>query len=237
MPTTCSVLLEQFGFRSFLIALCSILIPWPEMHVFVAGAGEIVGYEWVGSLLPWAYSNSNTDGASKGNPGQAGAGGLIRNHEGRWVAGFCHNIGTTNSLEAEVTAIRDGLELVNRLGLTNVDVETDSKLAVQLIAGSIFSGEHVNSLVNDCRRLMEEIGSTTLRHVYREANACADILANLGVVADGLEVFANAPSCVAHQLYNDAIGVEYSRQMKQHEDVGVRGGVMRQRLEHIATVF
>ncbi|PSS34373.1 Ribonuclease H protein [Actinidia chinensis var. chinensis] len=179
----------------------------------------------------------NTDGASKGNPGKAGAGGLIRNHEGRWVAGFCHNIGTTNSLEAEVTAIRDGLELVNRLGLTNVDVETDSKLAVQLIAGSIFSGERVNSLVNDCRRLMEEIGSTTLRHVYREANACADILANLGVVADGLEVFANAPSCVAHQLYNDAIGVEYSRQMKQHEDVGVRGGVMRQRLEHIATVF
>ncbi|GFY81985.1 hypothetical protein Acr_02g0002250 [Actinidia rufa] len=138
----------------------------------------------------------NTDGASKGNLGQAGAGagGLIRNHEGRWVAGFCHNIGTTNSLEAEVTAIKDGLELVNRLGLTNVDVETDSKLAVQLIAGSIFSGEHVNNLVNDCRRLMEEIGSTTLRHVYREANACADILANLGVVADGLEVFANAPS-------------------------------------------
>ena len=179
----------------------------------------------------------NTDGASKGNPGKSGAGGLIRNHEGRWVAGFCHNIGTTNSLEAELSAIRDGLELVNRLRLTNVDVETDSKLAVQLIAGSIFSGEHVNSLVCDCRRLMAEIGSTTLTHVYREANACADILANLGVVANGLEVFANPPSCVAHQLHDDAIGVEYSRQMKKHANVGVRGGVMRQSLEHIGPVF
>ena len=149
----------------------------------------------------------NTDGASRGNPGKSGAGGLIRNHEGRWVAGFCHNIGTTNSLEAELIAIRDGLELVNRLKLMNVDVETDSKLSVQLIAGSIFRGDHVNSLVSDCRRLMAEIGSTTLRHVYREANACADILANMGVVADGPEVFAKAPSCVAHQLHDDAIGV------------------------------
>ncbi|GFY83286.1 hypothetical protein Acr_03g0000600 [Actinidia rufa] len=153
------------------------------------------------------------------------------------LAGFCHNIGTTNSLEAELLAIRDGLELVNRLKLMNVDVETDSKLSVQLIAGSIFRGDHVNSLVSDCRRLMAEIGSTTLRHVYREANACADILANMGVVADGLEVFAKAPSCVAHQLHDDAVGVEYSRQMKKNAYVGVREGVMRQRLEHLGTVF
>ncbi|GFY81999.1 hypothetical protein Acr_02g0002390 [Actinidia rufa] len=134
----------------------------------------------------------NIDGASKGNPGKAGAGGLIRNHEGRWVAGFCHNIGTTNSLEAEVTANKGRSRTRQSIG------------ANERGRGNGFKAR----------------GATDCREYFQ---CRAHILANLGVVVDGLEVFANAPSCVAHQLYNDAIGVEYSRQMKQHADIGVRG--------------
>lgn len=34
----------------------------------------------------------NTDGASRGSPGLAGCGGVIRDHERKWVAGFARRL-------------------------------------------------------------------------------------------------------------------------------------------------
>ncbi|KAJ8767189.1 hypothetical protein K2173_013586 [Erythroxylum novogranatense] len=48
----------------------------------------------------------NTDGASKGNPGVAGAGGVIRDTKGRWLDGFVQNIGVATSFVAELWAIK-----------------------------------------------------------------------------------------------------------------------------------
>ena len=40
----------------------------------------------------------NTDGCSKGNPGIAGGGGVIRDSLGRWLGGFLVHIGTCDAL-------------------------------------------------------------------------------------------------------------------------------------------
>ena len=43
------------------------------------------------------WKKLNTDGASKGNPGLAGCGGVVRDKNGRWIAGFSRRIGVTSS--------------------------------------------------------------------------------------------------------------------------------------------
>lgn len=40
----------------------------------------------------------NTDGASKGNPGPAGGGGVFRGFRGEWLCGFSENIGSCTSV-------------------------------------------------------------------------------------------------------------------------------------------
>ena len=54
----------------------------------------------------------NVNGCSKGNPGLAGAGGVIRDHIGSWIGGFARNIGLYSSVTAELWAIYSGLQLV-----------------------------------------------------------------------------------------------------------------------------
>ncbi|KAH7840967.1 hypothetical protein Vadar_023977 [Vaccinium darrowii] len=156
----------------------------------------------------------NTDGASKGNPGKAGVGGLIRDHKGEWVGGFCQSIGIQSSLEAELRGLRSGLRLARDLNITNLEVEMDAKSAIQLVTGNSDIPRDLWDIVLDCRQLMAQLRVASLKHVYREANACADVLANFGVVSNGYVVYKAAPYWVTRQMKEDARGVEYPRTMK-----------------------
>lgn len=65
-------------------------------------------------LVGWVKPNSgwvklNTDGASKGNPCPAGAGGIFRDEAGNWLGGFMNSLGVATSMCAELGAIRSGL--------------------------------------------------------------------------------------------------------------------------------
>ncbi|GLT93328.1 hypothetical protein SLE2022_111260 [Rubroshorea leprosula] len=61
------------------------------------------------------------------------AGGLIRDHLGRWVHGFTVNIGFTSSCLAELWGCREGLKLAHTLQLQHLILEMDSLMAIQLI--------------------------------------------------------------------------------------------------------
>src|SRR3954462_1387178 len=67
-------------------------------------------------LVIWKKPSSkviklNIDGASKGNPGDAGIGGLFRNSNGDFIIGFASYLGTTTSIMVEAKAIYFGLHL------------------------------------------------------------------------------------------------------------------------------
>ncbi|KAL0285321.1 UNVERIFIED_CONTAM: putative ribonuclease H protein [Sesamum radiatum] len=65
----------------------------------------------------------NTDGASKGNPGVAGAGGIARNEEGAVIFAFYETLGEANNSFAEVFGLFKALQICQTEGLPRVWIE------------------------------------------------------------------------------------------------------------------
>ncbi|KFK31628.1 hypothetical protein AALP_AA6G137400 [Arabis alpina] len=63
--------------------------------------------QWVAPRTDWM--KLNTDGASRGNPGLATAGGVLRNSDGSWCGGFVVNIGICSAPLAELWGVYYGL--------------------------------------------------------------------------------------------------------------------------------
>lgn len=96
----------------------------------------------------------NSDGSSMGNPGVAGEGGVIRNHNGKWIRGFSRSIGITTSVIVELWALRDGLKLCIDMHLPVVIVELNALLVVDMINGNLTFSLCLSPLVDDCRALL-----------------------------------------------------------------------------------
>uniref|UniRef100_A0A2N9I4P7 RNase H type-1 domain-containing protein n=1 Tax=Fagus sylvatica TaxID=28930 RepID=A0A2N9I4P7_FAGSY len=155
-----------------------------------------VPVKWATPPLGWF--KLNTDGSSLGNPGLAGGGGVIRNHLGDWVGGYSRAIGHTTSVQAELRALKDGLILAIDIGILNLEIEMDSLVAVELLKSITSPNAFLSSIVIDCRYLMERFEHFSLKHIFREANGCADLLAKAG--CDQLLDFISFPNASAHVL-------------------------------------
>ena len=70
---------------------------------------------WEKPALGWM--KLNTDGSFDDLLGVAGGGGLIRDEQGNWVAGYTRRVGRSNSFIAKAWALRDGLMLCSQLNL------------------------------------------------------------------------------------------------------------------------
>nr|POE56989.1 putative ribonuclease h protein [Quercus suber] len=99
----------------------------PEVRHSIAS----IQVQWHPSLENWYKLNS--DGSSLGNPGRAGGDGLFRDSSGAWVSGCARAIGHTPSVATELWALRDGINLCIDLNLTNVLIELDAKLVVDML--------------------------------------------------------------------------------------------------------
>ena len=158
--------------------------------------------KWV--VPPLGWFKLNTDGSSLGNPGLAGGGGVIRNHVGDWMGGFSQAIGITTSVQAELRALKDGLNLAIDLGILNLEIEMDSLVVVELVNSITTPNAFLSIIVTDCRSLTERFESCLLKHIFREANGCTDLLAKTGCDQrlDFIS-FSNAPAYVLEVLAFD----------------------------------
>ena len=59
-------------------------------------------------------------------------------------------------------------------------VELDAKALVDALQNPSYANIIVSSLFDDCRHLAAQIPHICIKHIYREANRCADRLAYLG---------------------------------------------------------
>jgi ribonuclease HI len=123
----------------------------------------------------------NVDGASKGNPGPAGAGGVLATPEGEEVESFAVSLGQKTNNEAEYLALIEGLKRAKRLSPSTLLVRSDSLLLVKQMRGEFKVKKYeLVKLHLEARRYFPCKG-IRFEHVPREMNAEADRLANLGV--------------------------------------------------------
>ncbi|CAL1372532.1 unnamed protein product [Linum trigynum] len=154
----------------------------------------------------------NVDGASNGNPGMAGAGGVVRDTLGNWAGGFVANIGSATACLAELWAIYYGLEITWRLGYRVVRVASDSQLAVQLIKNRQDPIHPYATLLGLIRRKLSQDWLVSLSHTYREGNRVADWLSKHSLVYPyGLHELTSPPSGVVPLLRDDMLGVTFER--------------------------
>ncbi len=124
------------------------------------------------------------DGGSRGNPGPAGSGAIIRNEAGETVATVSEFLGVTTNNVAEYTAVLRALEtlaamLESKAKDAEVHVRMDSMLVIRQMKGE-WKIKHPNMkpLAARVAELVRLFGSVSFEHVYREHNADADQLAN-----------------------------------------------------------
>ncbi|KAK4267697.1 hypothetical protein QN277_024443 [Acacia crassicarpa] len=90
--------------------------------------------QWM--LPPAMMVASNCDGAKKKESMSAGASSLLRDCSGRWLGGCCRNNGNCSSLQSELWALMDGLELVWGAGYKEVQIQVDCLVAIGLVQDS-----------------------------------------------------------------------------------------------------
>lgn len=131
----------------------------------------------------------NFDGASKGNPGQTGYGGIIRDHQGKSHLTYYGTIGWNTNNVAELEALWKGLTLAQQGNYFPLIVEGDSQLlinmALKLQQGSqvhkISSSWRLASRLEQIQHWLQENRAVSFKHIKRDGNKPADFLANLGV--------------------------------------------------------
>lgn len=73
----------------------------------------------------------NIDGASRGNPGIAGAGSVLEDSSGNLIMAFFTHIGTGINNYAELMGLLHELRLAKKLAIQQLDGELDSLLVVK----------------------------------------------------------------------------------------------------------
>lgn len=119
------------------------------------------------------------DGASRGNPGQAGAGALIRDPDGNTVRELRKYLGVMTNNMAEYSALVMALAEAKRMGVEEVEVFADSELMVKQLTGKYrVKSVDLKPLFDDAEALLKGFRKSKIVHVYREENSVADRLAN-----------------------------------------------------------
>lgn len=114
--------------------------------------------------------------------------------------------------EAELWGVLEGLSHAQRKGFSQIELCVDSEVVVNSIKGEgvgCASGCH---LVKQIRKLLRGNWIIQIKHIYREANKCADLLANLGCDQHcSMVVYEQPPVAVLQALNADVLGVSTPR--------------------------
>ena len=121
------------------------------------------------------------DGGSRGNPGPAGYGALVRDAEtGRVLAERAASVGRATNNVAEYGGLVAGLQAALDLDpAASVEVRMDSKLVVEQMSGR-WKIKHpdMQQLALQAQKLARQLGAVRYTWVPRAQNGAADALAN-----------------------------------------------------------
>ncbi|GAA3223217.1 bifunctional RNase H/acid phosphatase [Dactylosporangium siamense] len=119
------------------------------------------------------------DGGSRGNPGPAGYGAVVRSDTGEVLAERLGRLGVTTNNVAEYTGLIEGLRAAAEVGADEVEVRMDSKLVVEQMSGR-WQIKHpgLRPLAEQAGQLARAFRVVRYSWIPRERNKHADRLAN-----------------------------------------------------------
>lgn len=121
----------------------------------------------------------HADGASRGNPGPAGAAAVLFGKEDEILFEWKSFLGTCTNNEAEYEGLILGLTESLAKGYRNLSIFLDSELVVRQLTGRYrVKNERLKKLYDRTSALLGRLESWTVDHVGREKNREADRLAN-----------------------------------------------------------
>jgi len=130
---------------------------------------------------PGAAFTAYVDGASIGNPGPSGIGGVLLDENGEELERFSEHIGAATNNVAEYRALIHALNRFTTLGADHVRVFTDSQLLQRQTSGDWkIKDEKLRELNRMLRDLIARFSSFEITHIGREKNRAADRLAKRG---------------------------------------------------------
>lgn len=123
-----------------------------------------------------------TDGASKGNPGPAGAGWILINGEKGRRYQESRFLGEATNNEAEYQALIFGLTQALELGAAAIRIHLDSELLVRQLNGLYrVKNPRLSFYFRQVQELLKKFSAYDIMHIPREENREADRMANEAV--------------------------------------------------------
>jgi len=120
-----------------------------------------------------------TDGGSRGNPGPAAIGVIIKDHKKETIHKIGKYIGVGTNNDAEYKALIEGLSFLSDLKHSQVDCYLDSELVVKQLNGLYkVKNQNIKEYWNKIKILEKNFKHITYQHINREKNWEADELVN-----------------------------------------------------------
>jgi probable phosphoglycerate mutase len=135
------------------------------------------------------------DGGSRGNPGPAGYGAVVRASDtGEVLAERAAGVGVSTNNVAEYGGLIAGLRAAGEIGADEVEARLDSKLVVEQLSGRWqVKQPHLVPLVAEARALAAGFADVRYVWVPRARNAAADALANRAMDGEIVDVTVRRP--------------------------------------------
>lgn len=122
---------------------------------------------------------AHIDGGSRGNPGPAAAGFVLKDSSGTQLLAKGYVIGRTTNNVAEYTSFVKALEAARQIGAEQLTVFSDSELLVKQINGQYrVKSELIKPLYEQAISLLGGFKSWKVHHITRDKNKQADSLVN-----------------------------------------------------------
>jgi ribonuclease HI len=122
------------------------------------------------------------DGGSRGNPGPAGIGVVVRAADGTPLVTLGRFIGRATNNVAEYRALITAMQEAQRLGATRVQIRGDSELVVKQMTGVYrVKNPDMRVLWEEAQQVIRQFKAAKFQHNYRDKNELADKLANLAM--------------------------------------------------------
>ena len=127
----------------------------------------------------------STDGGARGNPGPAAYAYVLEADDGTVLAAQGEAIGVATNNVAEYSALVAGLEKAVEIGVSELEVISDSELMVKQMRGEYrVKNEALRDLSLQASQLARKVGSVSYKAVRREQNKLADQLVNEALDAE-----------------------------------------------------